>query len=207
MDYELKYIKYKNKYIELKNQIGGQLTEEKIENLFFHAGIHNDFYKTFTNNKITKFNTYIKKLNDTEIKNLIKYIAFILIKNQNFTDIPTEMVDLAYELRQATYIAVSLNIYRGIKNIDEIKTDALKIYNTKEYCIKDIIQDAYIIDIFKKYEINDENIQKICLKSLKKTKLLELSNILKLYIKIIEIKELYIKNKPLTEYIKVITSK
>ena len=153
MDYELKYIKYKNKYIELKNQIGGKLTQKKIKKLFFDAGIQGNNYKIFIKNKITRFNEYIVDLNDTEIKNLIKYIAFILLNNQDFTHKPTEIVDLAYELRQATYIAVSLNIYRGIKKIEEIKTEALKIY--KEQYIKDIIKDAYIIEIFKKYEIND----------------------------------------------------
>jgi hypothetical protein len=194
MDYELKYIKYKNKYIELKNQIGGKLTDSDIEKLFFNAGIENDFYKIFTNNKITLFHTYIEKLNDTEIKNLIKYIAFILMKNQKFTEIPDKMVDLAYELRQATYIAVSLNIYWGIKNIDEIKKQSLDIY--KNYCVKDIIQDAYIKIIFEKYGINDENVQDIFLKSLKsfkKTNLLKIENILELYMEIIRLQTEYKK--------------
>ena len=202
MNYELKYIKYKNKYIELKNQIGGKLTDIKIKKLFFDAGIE-DHYKNFI--LLKNFNNYIKIHNETDIKNMIKYIAFILLNNQNITHEPSKIFNLADKLQKATYIAVSLNIYWDNKDIEEIKILALDIYN--KYCIKDIIQDAYIIEIFKKYQINNEIIQNICLKSLKKTKLLELSNILKLYIKIIEIQTLYIKNVPHTEYNKVITSK
>jgi hypothetical protein len=176
MNYEFKYIKYKHKYIELKNLIGGKLNDTNIWELFSAAGMNKKSYEIFI--KTTNFKNYIKNINDDDIKKMINYIVF-LEKEQTLTRNPNEIVEMAIELKEASYIAVSLNKYWGITDINEIKQKAKKIYATD--CTNNQLNDEYIIQIFNKYNINDETIQKEYLGIFKKQKLLELPKILELY--------------------------
>ena len=41
-NYQEKYLKYKNKYIELLNQLGGEITEAQVQSLIVETGCEYD---------------------------------------------------------------------------------------------------------------------------------------------------------------------
>ena len=82
MNSYLKYLKYKNKYLELKNQIGGN-REQKL--MMQTLGILKAFFANDTPNR-----TALIKLmnNDLELENMILYITLDEIKRRNELRLP-----------------------------------------------------------------------------------------------------------------------
>ena len=60
-DYYQKYLKYKNKYIDLKNQLGGSEPEQNYDNmdledfLFIRKGVFNELLNIFTDESRKEF--------------------------------------------------------------------------------------------------------------------------------------------------------
>jgi uncharacterized membrane-anchored protein YjiN (DUF445 family) len=150
MDYKQKYLKYKNKYLQLKEQLGGLDDEKQIcdsimclftkietkkEDIYDNAGQITDTtmlkLQEEINNKINK-NTIgdklinVFKLNEDQIKNIIKLIKFDLKEGESIVFI-TKITDTKEMDRQIKNIIKLINAGVAkkhiINNIKELNTD------------------------------------------------------------------------------------
>jgi hypothetical protein len=172
MNYELKYIKYKNKYIELKNQIGGVINHHrKFIEPFEDAGVLDE-------NTIEKYikqlntNNFLFKSNDDQILNIINHMGALY--TAGFKDVYNNAIILG----KGSYIASGLKQYMNITFNDAIKL-AKTIY--KEKYSNNIINDDYIKELLKKEGINDDTTSTYCFNLLKqKPELLNIVGIIEL---------------------------
>jgi hypothetical protein len=116
MDYNIKYLKYKNKYINLKNMIGGKKTlEEELKDTKIHIPVYNDIIEKKLD--INRAIILMKDLN--EIRNMIQRSYFILnLLKRKKNDI--EILSIKKLLANGIDIQIVINIIDERLDIEKI---------------------------------------------------------------------------------------
>lgn len=180
-DYYYKYLKYKNKYLELKKLQGGILSEDvkklKTEIDDYEIGKDNnnkDIIKKAMKTFLTSFNQNPKQ--DTDEYQKFRYMIYLLVKNNLTIEINNEITTTFDNYIKIKNIIGNYYIYFYIDIFINLKeTNIKKLFTLDAYTIKKIFElhdikntsdriatnDAQIINKFLDLELSTKNINKL----------------------------------------------